>query len=77
VGLDDISKGIAVYFAGVDKDPEKGLITFGGRVLHVVAGDASLEGAREKAYRNIKKIGFLDHNNNNTNCMRFRESIGL
>ena len=77
VGLDEISKGIAIYFAGVDEDPEKGLITFGGRVLHVVAGDPSLEGAREKAYRNIKKIGFLDHNNNNTNCMRFRETIGL
>jgi phosphoribosylamine--glycine ligase len=77
VGLDEISKGIAIYFAGVDEDSEKGLVTFGGRVLHVVAGDPTLEGAREKAYRNIKKIGFLDHNNNNTNCMRFRESIGL
>ncbi|MBW1668539.1 MAG: hypothetical protein JRJ66_10885, partial [Deltaproteobacteria bacterium] len=49
----------------------------GGRVLHVIAGDQTLEGAREKAYRNIKKIIFLDHNNNNANCMRFRETIGL
>jgi len=77
VGLDEIGKGIAVYFAGVDQDSEKGLVTFGGRVLHVVAGDATLEGAREKAYRSIKKIGFLDHNNNNANCMRYRETIGL
>jgi phosphoribosylamine--glycine ligase len=76
-GLDEIGKGIAVYFAGVDQDAEKGLVTFGGRVLHVVAGDATLEAARDKAYRNIKKIVFLDHNNNDANCMRFRETIGL
>ena len=77
VGLDDISKGIAIYFAGVDRDHEKGLVTQGGRVLHVIAGDPTLEGARDKAYRNIKKIAFLDHYNNNANCMRFRETIGL
>jgi phosphoribosylamine--glycine ligase len=77
VGLDEVGKGIAVYFAGVDQNGEKGLVTFGGRVLHVVAGDATLEGARDKAYRNIKKIAFLDHNNHDANCMRFRETIGL
>jgi phosphoribosylamine--glycine ligase len=77
VGLDDIERGIAIYFAGVDEDGEKGLVTYGGRVLHVVAGDPSLEGAKEKAYRNIKKLTFVDHNNNGTNCMRFRHTIGL
>jgi len=76
-GLDDLERGIALYFAGVDEDPEKGLVTFGGRVLHVVAGDATLEAARDKAYRNIRKIAFLDHYNDNANCMRFRETIGL
>jgi phosphoribosylamine--glycine ligase len=76
-GLDDMERGIALYFAGVDEDPEKGLVTYGGRVLHVVAGDTTLEGARDKAYRNIRKIGFLDHYNENANCMRFRQGIGL
>jgi len=76
-GLDDMERGIALYFAGVDEDPEKGLVTYGGRVLHVVAGDATLEAARDKAYRNIRKIAFLDHYNENANCMRFRETIGL
>jgi len=76
-GLDDMERGIALYFAGVDENPDKGLVTFGGRVLHVVAGDATLEAARDKAYRNIRKIAFLDHNNENANCMRFRETIGL
>ena len=76
-GLDDMERGIALYFAGVDEDPEKGLVTYGGRVLHVVAGDTTLEGARDKAYRNIRKIAFLDHYNDHVNCMRFRETIGL
>jgi phosphoribosylamine--glycine ligase len=76
-GLDDIERGIALYFAGVDEDPEKGLVTYGGRVLHVVAGDLTLEAARDKAYRNIRKIAFLDHYNDNANCMRYREGIGL
>jgi len=76
VGLDKIEPGIAVYFAGVDEDPEKGLVTYGGRVLHIVAGDNTLEGARDKAYRNIEKIRFIDHRNNNQNCMRYRKTIG-
>jgi phosphoribosylamine--glycine ligase len=77
VGLDEIEKGIAIYFAGVDEDPQKGLVTFGGRVVHVVAGAPSLEGAREKAYRNIEKLVFVDHNNSGANCLRFRRTIGL
>jgi len=76
VGLDKIERGIAVYFAGVDEDPEKGLVTYGGRVLHIVAGDKSLEKAREKAYRNIEKIKFEDHKNGGKNCMRYRKTIG-
>jgi phosphoribosylamine--glycine ligase len=76
-GLDKIERGIAIYFAGVDEDADKGLVTYGGRVLHVVAGDPTLEGARDKAYRNIEKLAFVDHNNNGANCVRFRTSIGL
>lgn len=75
-GLDQIERGIAVYFAGVDEDPEKGLVTYGGRVLHLVAGDSTLEGARDKAYRNIRKLAFVDHNNNGASCLRFRHTIG-
>ena len=77
IGLDEMERGIAVYFAGVDEDKAKGLVTYGGRVLHVLAGDPTLEGAREKAYRNIKKLIFVDHNNNGENCLRFRQTIGL
>jgi phosphoribosylamine--glycine ligase len=77
VGLDDLERGIAIYFAGVDEDASKGLVTFGGRVVHVVAGDSTLEGARDKAYRNIEKLAFLDHNNDGANCLRFRRTIGV
>ncbi len=77
IGLDEMERGIAIYFAGVDEVKAKGLVTFGGRVLHVLAGDPTLEGAREKAYRNIKKLAFVDHNNNGENCLRFRQTIGL
>jgi phosphoribosylamine--glycine ligase len=77
VGLNEVGKDIAIYFAGVDEDQYKGLVTFGGRVLHVVAGDLILENARKKAYENIRKIAFLDHYNDEVNCMRFREQIAL
>jgi len=76
-GLDRIERGVVVYFAGVDEGPEKGLITQGGRVLHVIAGEATLEAARQKVYRNIERIVFEDHNNNGANCVRFRRTIGV
>lgn len=76
-GLDKIEKGVATYFAGVNEDAEKGLVTDGGRVLHVVAGSRTLKGAIEKAYRNIDVLAFEDHNDNNRNCLRVRRTIGL
>lgn len=76
-GLDTIEKGLAVYFAGVDEHSEKGLVTQGGRVLHLVAGAESLEKARQKAYANIEKIRFVDHNNDNASCLRYRKTIGV
>ncbi len=76
-GIDLLEPDIAIYFAGVDEHPDKGLVTNGGRVMHIVAGNTTLEKAREKAYRNIQKLCFEDHNNNNANCLRFRKTIGL
>jgi phosphoribosylamine--glycine ligase len=76
IGLEEIERGIAIFFSGVEEHPERGLVTQGGRVLHVVASDLKLENAVEKAYRNIKKLKFIDHNNNNENCLRFRRTIG-
>ena len=74
-GLDDIDGGVAIYYSGVDEDPKKGLVTRGGRVLHVVAGGSSLEEARELAYRNIERLAFLDHRNDGQNVLRYRKTI--
>jgi|GEM_PF-59601 len=74
-GLEDIEEGIAVFYSGVDEHPEKGLVTSGGRVLHIVASDPNLDMAIKKAYRNIEKIEFLD--SENKNCLRYRRTIGL
>jgi len=75
-GLDELDRGLAVYFAGVDHDPERGLVTYGGRVLHLVAGGDTLEEARRSAYANIEKLAFVDHRKDGANCMRYRISIG-
>ncbi len=76
-GLDDLDRGLAVYFAGVDEDPQKGLVTYGGRVLHLVAGGDTLEEARRLAYANIEKLAFVDHKKDGANCMRYRKTIAV
>jgi phosphoribosylamine--glycine ligase len=77
-GLDDMERGIAIFHSGVDEHPTRGLVTSGGRVLHVIASSQnSLQEATEKAYRNIERIRFLDHNHNNENCIRYRKTIAL
>ncbi len=58
-----------VFFAGAAEHPEKGLVTSGGRVLHVVGHGKTLAEAREVAYREIQKIEFEG--------MRYRSDIGL
>ncbi len=75
-GLDKLDKSIAVYFAGVDEHDEKQLVTWGGRVLHLVAGAETLEKARKKGYENIQKIKFIDHKQDDADCMRYRRTIG-
>ncbi len=74
-GLDEIDQRVAIFFSGVDEDPEKGLVTRGGRVLHVVAGGNSLAQARELAYKNIERLAFLDHRNNDKDVLRYRKTI--
>jgi phosphoribosylamine-glycine ligase len=77
-GIEDVNeKGVTIFYSGVDVDDKKGLVTKGGRILHIVASSrSSLSEAVDKAYRNIEKIKFVDHNNNNANCVRYRKTIG-
>lgn len=57
-----------IFFAGVNSSQEKGLVTDGGRVLHVVGRGKTLQEAREIAYKEIEKIYFEG--------IRYRTDIG-
>jgi phosphoribosylamine--glycine ligase len=58
-GIDDIhDPDCKVFFAGVSNSEVKGIVTDGGRVLHVVGRGETLYEARSVAYRNIEKIHF-------------------
>jgi phosphoribosylamine---glycine ligase len=47
-----------IFFAGVSNSEKKGLVTDGGRVLHVVGKGNTLSDAKDVAYRSIEKINF-------------------
>ena len=57
-----------LFFAGVSHSDIKGLVTDGGRVIHVIGKGNTLEKARTVAYNNIEKISFEG--------IRYRTDIG-
>jgi len=57
-----------LFFAGVNNSETKGLVTEGGRVLHVVGRGETLQKARSIAYSNIEQIHFEG--------IRYRRDIG-
>ncbi|NWF52240.1 MAG: phosphoribosylamine--glycine ligase [Nitrospirae bacterium] len=57
-----------IFFAGVSNSVEKGLVTDGGRVLHVVGRGKTLLEARESAYKGISYISYEG--------IRYRKDIG-
>jgi len=67
-GLDKVDDDIVVYHAGT-KSRDRHLYTKGGRVLNIAAFGRSMEEAREKVYKNIKKISFEN--------MHYRTDIGI
>ena len=68
-GVEDIDDpDCKIFFAGVGNSEIKGLVTDGGRVLHVVGRGKTLRDARDAAYRNIEKIHFEG--------IRYRTDIG-
>jgi len=68
IEISDIDKDVLIFHAGTAFKDGK-LVTNGGRVLGVTAKGRTIEEAREKAYKNIKKIKFEG--------MYFRTDIGL
>jgi len=68
-GLENIQDpDCKIFFAGVSNSETKGMVTDGGRVLHVVGKGKTLHDARTVAYANIDKIHF--------DGMRYRTDIG-
>ncbi|MEW6570381.1 MAG: phosphoribosylamine--glycine ligase [Nitrospirota bacterium] len=68
-GIEEISDSdCKIFFAGVNRSEKKGLVTDGGRVLHVVGKGGTLQEARSIAYRNIEKVRFEG--------IRYRTDIG-
>jgi phosphoribosylamine--glycine ligase len=57
-----------IFFAGVSNSRDKGLVTDGGRVLHVVGKGKFLREARDIAYQGIEHISFEG--------IRYRKDIG-
>jgi phosphoribosylamine--glycine ligase len=68
-GIENVQEpNCKIFFAGVNNSEKKGMITDGGRVLHIVGRGKTLLEAREIAYTNIKQIHFEG--------IRYRTDIG-
>ncbi len=68
-GLDDVDpEECRLFFGEVSAHPQKGLVTDGGRVLHVAGYGADRERAADNAYRNAAKIHFEG--------VRYRTDVG-
>jgi len=65
-GLDALDTGVMAFHAGT-KDDERGIVTYGGRVLTIVARGKTIAEARERAYDNVRRVHFAD--------MQYRKDI--
>ena len=68
-GLDEIDPDVLIFHAGTQREDDGTLVTTGGRVLTVAATGATLNEAREKAYRNAERIRFQGRH--------YRQDIGV
>lgn len=68
-GIENVQEpNCKIFFAGVNNSEKKGMITDGGRVLHIVGRGKTLQEARDIAYRGIEQIHFEG--------IRYRKDIG-
>ncbi len=67
-GIDDVDSDVIVFHAGTKFNDGK-IVTNGGRVLAVTCLADSVEKAREKVYKNVKRICF--------DKMEYRTDIAL
>jgi phosphoribosylamine---glycine ligase len=57
-GLDDVDKDILIFHAGTKQGKNGEVLTYGGRILTIVAMGKNMAEAREKVYKNITRIHF-------------------
>ena len=57
-GLDQLPDGVYGFHGATRSTPSGGFVTAGGRVLHIVAGGATIAEARERAYVGAERVTF-------------------
>jgi phosphoribosylamine--glycine ligase len=57
-GLDRLPDGVYAFHGATKGVPNGGFVTGGGRVVHIVAGGATVEEARERAYVGAERVQF-------------------
>jgi len=57
-GLDRLPDGVYAFHGATAATPTGGFITTGGRVMHIVAGGASVAEARDRAYQGAERVTF-------------------
>ncbi len=57
-GLDQLPEGVYAFHGATMRLPDGGFATAGGRVVHVVAGGATVAEARERAYQGAERVTF-------------------
>ena len=57
-GLDRLPDGVYAFHGATRRTPDGGFVVSGGRVLHIVAGGATVDEARERAYAGAEAVQF-------------------
>jgi phosphoribosylamine--glycine ligase len=57
-GLDRLPESVYAFHAGTLNAPAGGVLTNGGRVLHIVGGGDTVAEARERAYAGARAVKF-------------------
>jgi phosphoribosylamine---glycine ligase len=57
-GLDRLPEGVYAFHGATKAAPGGGFVTAGGRVVHIVAGGATVDEARERAYIGAEAVKF-------------------
>ena len=57
-GLDRLPDGVYAFHAATRRGVDGGFVTAGGRVVHIVAGGATVDEARERAYEGAERVQF-------------------